>query len=153
VSLRNTGPGSVAGTVRLSRVDAFLAIPEAQGSLRFIQYDPAGKLAITLDRNSAPRLLSLFSPEITNYLSALMAPAATGIALPEAEYLDLVSSVYGRPMAEEIAASRITAVITFPGPVTSVRGGAASGTQARFEIPLLKLLVLENPLEYEAAWN
>jgi hypothetical protein len=152
VSLRNTGPASVAGTAALSRVDAFLAIPGAQGSPRVVQYDPSGRLVITLDKSSGPRMLSLFSPEFTEYLSALMAPVATGIDLPETEYLDLVASVYGRPLAEEIAASRIAALITFPRPISSVRGGSASGAQARFEIPLLKLLVLESPLIYEVVW-
>jgi hypothetical protein len=82
-----------------------------------------------------------------------MAPAATGEPLSKVEYLDLVGSFYGKALADEIAAARITISIGFPGTVSSVKGGSFSGTQARFNIPLVDLLVLENPLEYEVVWR
>jgi hypothetical protein len=82
-----------------------------------------------------------------------MAPLATGEVLSRAEYLDLVASVYGRPVADEIAGGRIRASIDFPGPVGAVRGGTFSGKRAEFDIPLLDLLVLEQPLNCEVTWN
>jgi hypothetical protein len=82
-----------------------------------------------------------------------MAPAATGERLSRAEYLELVDSFYGKALADEIAAAGITVSIGFPGPVSSVKGGVFTGTQARFDIPLAALLVLENPLEYEVIWR
>jgi hypothetical protein len=55
-------------------------------------------------------------------------------------------------MAKEIAASRVTANITMPGTVKSVKGGTYSGKEARFNIALVDLLVLEQPLNYEITW-
>jgi hypothetical protein len=65
----------------------------------------------------------------------------------------MVSTVYGKGIADEIAQSAIRASIEFPGPVQSVRGGTFSGSRADFTIPLLDMLVLETPLSYEAVWK
>jgi hypothetical protein len=96
--------------------------------------------------------MALISPEVSDYLSAFMAPVVTGEELSKAEYLDLVSSLYGRALADEIAAARIYASVDFPGPLQSVRGGNFSGRRAEFTVPLIDLLVLENRLEYEVRW-
>jgi hypothetical protein len=112
-----------------------------------------GRLRLSLDRSSAPEILPLISPEVGAYLEALMAPAVTGEALSREEYLSLAASVYGRPLADEIAAGRIRLLLEFPGTLTQVRGGTASGRRAEFELPLLDLLVLERPLVYEASWR
>ena len=60
--------------------------------------------------------------------------------------------IYGRSLADEIAAARITVLVEFPRPLTSVRGGTASGTRVEFDIPLVDLMVLETPLNYEVNW-
>ncbi|MDR1596301.1 MAG: hypothetical protein LBR99_01220 [Treponema sp.] len=163
VSLQNRTPSRIAGNIRISRVDEFLALPLASGAgdtvgKRFISFVPGNppedsRLVIAVDRSTAPLLLGMISEDVRDYLSALMAPAATGERLSRGEYLELVGVFYGKALADEIAAARITAAIGFPGPVVSVKGGTFSGNRARFDIPLADLLVLENPLEYEVVWR
>jgi hypothetical protein len=167
VSLRNSSPSSVTGEVRISRIGDFLALPAAAGMAegggkRFITYVPAdpqggapgnSRLLIALDRDTAPLVLAMISEDVRDYLSALLAPAATGELLSREEYLELVEVIYGKALADEIASARVTASIGFPGPVVSVKGGTFTGTQAHFDIPLADLLVLENPLEYEVIWK
>jgi hypothetical protein len=149
--LRNTSPEKIAGTVVISRIGDLLI---GQG---FIRYEtPAaspGRLAVHLDRRSAPRVLSLVSPELMDYLSAFLAPAATGEALTTGEYLDLAASVYGKAVAGEIAGATISVVMAFPGQVQSVSGGRPAGREARFDIPLVDLLVLEKPFDCEVTWR
>jgi hypothetical protein len=153
VSLKNSGPAAIEGDIRISRIDDFLKQPENWGGEQFITYTPSpGRLTLTLDRNAGPRIIALLSEEVTDYLSVLMAPVVTGEGLSKGEYLDLVASIYGRAVADEIAASRIYAAVDFPGPLRSVRGGTFSGRRAEFAVPLIDLLVLEAPLEYEARW-
>jgi hypothetical protein len=163
VSFRNTGSGSIEGPVNISRIDDFLTPAAGKGFITLEQNAAgASRLSIDMDRESGPGILSLVSPEISMYLSALMAPLATGEALTKKEYLDLVSSVY-RPqrnaasgsssLADEITRGALRAYIDFPGPVVSVQGGTFSGSRAEFNIPLLDLLVLETPLHYEVAWK
>ena len=155
VSLKNTGPSALEGSISISRVGDFLAAEGAKG--RFITYTEAPgphmrtSIVITMDRDSAPALISRLSPEMEEYLSALMAPVVLGEKTTRQEYLGLLTMVYGRSLADEIAAARIRAVIEFPRPVT-VRGGTASGKRVEFDIPLAELLVLEQPLRYEVSW-
>ncbi|MDR2110608.1 MAG: hypothetical protein LBP32_04800 [Spirochaetaceae bacterium] len=152
VSFRNSGPAAIEGSIAVSRVDEFLS----GGRFRFIRYEQGasgGTLSISLDRNSGPQLISLISGEVAEYLSALMAPAATGIALSREEYLEAVASLYTRGVADEIRTAAVAAVLDFPGPVAGVRGGVFSGSRVRFEVPLLDLLVLESPLYYEVTWR
>ena len=152
-ALRNSGQEKIEGSIGISRIGDLLN----SGANRFVRYEAPsgaspGRLAIHLDRSITPQLLMQIYPEAVDYLSALMAPAATGEALSKAEYLLLVESVYGKALASEIASSRVTAAITMPGAVKSVKGGTFSGREARFDIALADLLVLEQPLDYEISW-
>ena len=150
-ALRNSGEERIDGTIGVSRIGDLLNA----GANRFVQYETGAsesRLAIRLDRSIAPQLLKQIYPEAVDYLSALMAPAATGEALTKADYLVIVESVYGKPLAAEIASARVTAAITLPGAVKSVKGGTSSGKEARFDIALADLLVLEQPLDYEIIW-
>jgi hypothetical protein len=150
-ALRNTGREKIEGTVGVSRIGDLLNA----GANRFVQYEStasSGKLAININKSITPQLLMQIYPEAVDYLSALMAPAATGESLSKAEYLLLVESVYGKALSAEIASSRVTAAITVPGAVKSVKGGTYSGKEARFDIALVDLLVLEQPLNYEIVW-
>ncbi|MDR3342175.1 MAG: hypothetical protein LBT14_05190 [Treponema sp.] len=153
-SFNNTNATAIAGAISISQVDTFLAIPAHQGRGRFIRYEPDERhLVIELDRAWAPQMLALISPNVVDYLSILMAPVATEEVLSQREYLALVRSVYGKAVADEIAVARITASITFPRPISAIRGGVSSGNQAEFDIPLIDLLVLETPLKYEVSWK
>jgi len=150
-ALRNAGQEKIDGTVGISRIGDLLN----SGANRFVQYESAGssgRLAIRVDKSITPQVLMQIYPEAVDYLTALMAPAATGEALSKADYLVMVESVYGKPLALEIANARVTAAITMPGTVKSVKGGTFSGREARFDIAVADLLVLEQPLNYEIVW-
>jgi hypothetical protein len=152
-ALRNTGPSAIEGQVRISNISRFLASGDAGGFVKFEQGRAGGRCEIGINRDNGPVILEILSPEIADFLNALMAPLATGEELTKTEYLELVSSVYSKSISDEIAASRIRASIDFPGSVTSVRGGTFSGRRANFDIPLLDLLVLETPFICEVKWN
>jgi hypothetical protein len=98
-------------------------------------------------------MLLLVSPDVSDYLSALMAPVATGEELSKQDYLALVSSVYGKGIAAEIADARVSLDLELPGTVLSAPGGTFSGRRASFKVPLTDLLVLERPLLYEIRWK
>jgi len=152
VSLSNTSPVSIEGQIQASHVGELLA----GGGTDFITFEQTaggGRFTASLDRDSGRAILALISPDITNYLAALMAPVATGEVMTRDEYLFLVGMVYGGGIAEEISNATIRAWIDFPGPIQSARGGTFSGRRAEFVIPLLDILVLETPLSYEVVWR
>ncbi|MCL2244088.1 MAG: hypothetical protein FWC03_06425 [Treponema sp.] len=152
-SLRNTAPAAVDGTIQVSNINHFLTTGNMGGFIFFEQRTGGGRCEIRINMNNGPVILLNFSPEVAGYLGALMAPLATGEVMSKSEYLSLVTSVYGRGVSDEIAGSVIRASIDFPGPITNVRGGSFSGRRAEFNIPLLDLLVLETPINYEVTWN
>jgi hypothetical protein len=162
VTLRNTGPAAVEGQMRISAIGDFLAPANGRtadgraagsGFIEFEQSGSGGRCVINISRANGPVIIELLSPQIADFLNALMAPLATGEELSRAEYLELVASFYNNAVSDEIAGSRIRASIDFPRAVTSVRGGTFSGRRVNFDIPLLDLLVLETPLVYEVYWN
>jgi hypothetical protein len=153
-SFKNTAPAAIEGPVKIAQIGDFLAPAKAS----FIDFEQnarggGGKCTINLSLASGPEILTLISPEISDYLSALMAPLATGEAMTKAEYVLLAGSVYGRGIADEISKAVIRASIEFPGPVQSAQGGTFSGRRAEFAIPLLDILVMETPLSYEVVWR
>lgn len=152
VSFRNTAAAALEGPVTIANIGDFLASGSG-GFIRFEQSGAGGRCTVTISLEYGPSMLSLISPDVSDSLSILMAPLATGEVLGKSEYLDLVSAVYGKALAAEIAESVIRASIDFPGQVRSVKGGSSSGRRAEFVIPLLDLLVLETPLVYEVQWR
>lgn len=161
VSLSNPKPRTLAGTLSIRSVTDFLnaRTNAADGKaifVQFIQYtstNSGGHLRLTLDRTNGPATLTLFSQDVTDYLSALMAPIATGENLTQAKYVDLVGGMYGSAVAEEIKKARIGVTLRFPGPVTSVVGGTYSGKSVNLDLPLVALLVLDSPVVYDIWWK
>jgi hypothetical protein len=172
---KNIAPTAIEGPVKIARIGDFLAPglaasaaldtgrgKKGPGFITFQQNVPArtggssaggGQCTINISLDTGPDILAFISPEIGDYLSALMTPLATGEALTKPEYLTLVASVYGKGIADEISKAFFRASIDFPGPVRSVTGGTFSGRRAEFAIPLLDILVLETPLSYEVTWR
>ena len=153
--LRNTAPAAIEGQVRISQIGEFLS-PAGSRQRNFITFEQnnrTGRCVININRQNGPVILELLSPEISDYLHALMAPLATGEEMNKNEYLDLVSVFYSKAVSDEIAYSRIRASLDFPGNITSIRGGVYTGRRAAFDISLLDLLVAETPLIYEITWN
>jgi hypothetical protein len=153
VSIKNTGPAAIEGEFRIFDINRFLAAGDKGGFITFTQGNNGGSCKININLKNGPVILENLSPEITDYLNALMAPIATGEAMSKSEYLDLVGTFYNRNISNEIAASMIHAVIDFPGNITSVTGGTFSGRRAVFDISLLDFLVLETPFICEVNWR
>jgi len=153
VLLVNTAPAAVKGDIRVIDINRFFT---AGNDLKFIEFEQnqnGGSCRINININNSPEIMEKFSPEVSDYLNALMAPIATGEKLSKSEYLNVVSSFYNRALRDEIAGSRIQASIEFPGVISSAKGAAYSGRKAEFDIPLVDLLVLETPLIYEVNWR
>jgi hypothetical protein len=146
--LQNTNPENITGSIGFTKISDFLTA----GEFRFITWEQ-DRAVIALDRSSGPLMVTMLSQDISDYLSAIMAPIATGEPLSTAEYLRLVTSVYGNAIAREIESAEVSATITFPGRITMVEGGVFSGSTARFRAKLVDLLVLETPLRYEVRWT
>ncbi len=154
---KNIGASAIDGSIKISNIDDFLLTEESRSNAyRFVSYTRStgeGSLSINLDLTKGPLIISLFSSDVADYLSAIMAPLATGEVLSAADYLDLVTSVYGGNVSNEIKNALVSISLTMPGAVKSVKGGTFTGNQANFSVPLTDLLVLEKPVSYEIVWS
>jgi len=153
VSLKNTSQSAIDGQIKISKMNLFLSEVKGKEFINFEQGASSGKCVFSVNIENSQVILGYFSKDISDYLNALMAPAATGEKMTKTEYLEIVSSFYNKGISDEIAASRVRVSIDFPGVVTSAKGGTFSGKKAVFDIPLLDLLVLETPLVYEVNWK
>lgn len=80
------------------------------------------------------------SPEtIQNLLDILMGPTFTGEEMSDSEYLDLLASVYGQKLADELAKAKIRIVLESP-----------TGKVSKHTIGLLTLLNLTGKIELNA---
>jgi hypothetical protein len=153
VSLKNTSQTAVDGQVKISKMNLFLNEVKGKEFINFEQGSTGGKCVFSVNIDNSQVILGHLSKDVSDYLNALMAPAATGEKMTKTEYLEIVASFYNKGISDEIAASRVRVSIDFPGAVTSAKGATFSGKKAVFDIPLLDLLVLETPLVYEVNWK
>ena len=153
VSLKNTSQTAVDGQVKISKMNLFLNEVKGKEFINFEQGSAGGKCVFSVNIDNSQIILGHLSKDVSDYLNAIMAPAATGEKMTKTEYLEIVASFYNKGISDEIAASRVRVSIDFPGAVTSAKGATFSGKKAVFDIPLLDLLVLETPLIYEVNWK
>ena len=71
----------------------------------------------------------------------------------EAEYLDMVSFSIGDQGPGLLKKSFITMTIDPEGDIVSQTGGTISGGAVIFRIPVLRLMVLDKPLDYSVTFK
>lgn len=153
--LENRGGSALDGEVLLSDIGAFArAAPDGTraADIAFESTAGGGSFRLVLTRENGARMLAALSRDLADYVSVLLAPIATGEALTKKEYLELAGSVYGAPVAAEIAAARVRITLEFPAKITSAEGLRYTGKQAALDVPLADVLTLETPLRLAVTW-
>lgn len=112
---------------------------------------------IAIDRNTINASMDLMPASARDYLDLLMAPAFTGEDLSAAEYREILGATYGKTLSAELDKSAFTLSVRAPGPIKAAKTGEGAavtftGETATFTVPLITLLVLENPVTLEVAW-
>lgn len=93
-------------------------------------------LTLTLSPKTLQALYASLPPQAQAYIDLCMSPAFTGEKMSQADYIDLVASVYGQALADELSAATIA---------VTLRGETASAKKTQ-TIPLVELLTLDEPL-------
>jgi len=153
VSFKNTSQTAIDGQIKISNINLFLTESDGKRFVNFSQEPAGGKCVFSINLDNSRAILGQLSKDVSDYLNAIMAPAATGEKMTKTEYLELVTSFYNKGISDEISASKVRVSVDFPGAITSVKGGTYSGKKANFDIPLVDLLVLQTPLVYEVNWK
>jgi hypothetical protein len=108
-------------------------------------------LKLHLDRTNYTQLSALF-PLLKDPAIAGLGPQVND-TLTDAEYLDMIRFSLGDDAPALLKKSFITLTIDPDGEIISQTGGTVSGGSVVFRIPLLRLLVLDKPLDYSVSFK
>jgi hypothetical protein len=89
---------------------------------------------------SSETILSVFGPQ-------------EGVSVTEAEYLETMEFTLGEEGPAALTASFIDLAVAVNGTLVSQKGGTTKGNTVSFRIPLLKVLILNEPLDYEIVFK
>ncbi|MDE5897927.1 MAG: hypothetical protein K2H09_01480 [Treponemataceae bacterium] len=148
VDARSDGGAAAAfrhGALEKSGIDISGWFPENQrnaleeaGLLRRKSRNPPSEAPDATLSVTAETLRGLYSAlpgKLQSYLDLFMAPTFSGEAMSDEEYLDLIATVYGSALADEISAAEISLSLVSP-----------RGRQV-VTVPLLRLLNFTEPVE------
>lgn len=127
---------------------------ESVSSTGVIEYSEAGgrkTLKLHLDRQNFKQLSTVFP--------GLKGPVFEGLApqeneqITESDYLDMIQFSLGPQGPDLVKKSFIDLTVKPEGGITSQTGGTAVSGGVTFHIPLLRVLVLDKPLDYSVSWK
>ena len=118
-------------------------LPNIPGAITFISGKTGeNTLTLTLSPEILQKAVSLLPEDYTPYTDLFMAPVFTGETMTSVEYEDLIASVYGDALKEEIKKSVLTLTLLSPDARKS----------AVYTIPIVDLLTMETPKFYTVKW-
>ncbi len=104
------------------------------------------RISIHLDRDNYQQLEALI-PVLSNPLFSALGPRENE-GTTEAEYLEMMEYALGEGGPELVKRSAITARIRIKGTLVSQKGGKPIPGGVEFTIPLIRLLLLAEPIDY-----
>lgn len=128
---------------------------EGSPGSRLIQFETVenrSELKVILNRDTVVALLSE-NPSFDNPLVANFGPAATK-GLSETDYLDMMEFALGTESRQGIQESALNLTVHVEGRILEQTGGELlDNSTVRYSVPLLSVLILDNPLEYSLIYE
>jgi hypothetical protein len=139
---------------------AYRSVDEVYGSVESVKksgilvYAESGgqkSLKVHIDRKNFKDLAAVFP--------AMNSAAFEGIApqeqdtITESEYLEMIEFTLGKDGPAAVKASFFDLVVKPEGVIVSQTGGTVANGAVTFRIPLIRLLVLDKPLDYSLSWK
>ena len=116
------------------------------GIIRITEKDGKTNIALHLDRDSAKKVGALFS-DVSNPAFKEMSPREQRTRT-EKEYLEAIEFAVGKDGPPQMKASSVKIVIRVDGQLVSQAGGRVENGALVFEVPILRMIMLEKPLDY-----
>jgi hypothetical protein len=121
------------------------------GVLRYSESGGRKSLKIHLDRKNFAQLSDVF-PGLSGPVFQGLAPQEND-QTTEADYLDMIQFSLGPDGPALLKQSFIDLVVKPEGQILDQTGGTVAGGAVTFHIPLLRVLVLDKPLDYSVTWK
>lgn len=109
-------------------------------------------ISCNISKENLVPLIKTFPQDIKDYLELFVSPIMSGENLTASEYENLILSVYGPNISNELKTSFFKIVLSCPGVIVSVKSEPEgrvryfAGNSATLTIPLSYMLSLEKPL-------
>jgi hypothetical protein len=133
-------------------IEKLFAAPDKPQTILTLKRAGGGTtLRAHLDRKNFSQLLEL-APFLKNPLFEGLGPQENDNAT-EAEYLELIDLALGEGGSAALKASFIETTIAVKGQVVSQTGGTPVAGGVLFRIPLLRVLLLDKPLDYSLTFK
>ena len=124
---------------------------KSTGVISFTQSNGARTVKVHLDRTNYKQTSTRF-PGLSNPLFEGMGPQVND-TITEAEYLEMIKFSLGDEGPALVKKSFIEMSIRPEGEIVSQTGGTQTNGTVVFRIPLLRLLVLDKPLDYSVTFK
>jgi hypothetical protein len=147
-------PDSLELEVSFSSVkDAFAAEKGAKGSavVAFSRDGDKKTLELHLDKGNYAELAVLF-PALSDPVFAGMGPQPNE-SVTDDEYLQMIEFSLGEQGPPLLKKSFVTLTVRPEGEILSQSGGTLSNGSVVFKIPLIRILVLDSPLDYSVTFK
>lgn len=109
------------------------------------------KMHFHLEKANYTQFTGLF-PFLTNPVFENLAPQVDE-DIPASEYLDIIEFAMGEAGPGAVLASEIEVTVTVNGRIVSQKGGSIKGNSVVFKIPLLRVCLLNQPLDFEIVYS
>lgn len=155
LSLETADGDSIAAEFEIADLAAFAERRglAKSGAVAYVRGAARSELRLRVDRKGARGLAEIFPGLDPALLDALAPPALGEEELTKAEYREMLGSLVGTKNLPALDATRVEIRLRAPGPVLASSGGKLTGNELAASLPLLDLLVLEEPVEFHLAWR
>ncbi|MDC7226590.1 MAG: hypothetical protein PQJ61_07475 [Spirochaetales bacterium] len=153
-SIENIGDGRITAEISFDDIEQLIAETEISLNKRIISFSDNGgekEISIYIDIDNFQDIAPLF-PIVEEPLFMTFGPLENQ-GISEAEYLEMMEYALGEGGGELISNSMITTVINIDGTLISQTGGTANGNSVTFETPLIRVLMLDQPIEYSITFK
>ncbi len=118
--------------------------------LTLTQSNAGQTLSIYLDKSNFKQLYTLF-PMLNNPLLEGLGPSEE--PTDEQEYMDMMAGVLGNEGPGLLKASKVDLVVSVKGQLVQQTGGRVAGNTVTFSLPLLRVLLLNEALDYSLTFK
>jgi hypothetical protein len=124
---------------------------QESGIIRFEELGSGYAVHFHLDRNNFPAVMT-FIPALQNPLFEGLGPQENDDTTEE-EYYELMDLALGEGGAESVRNSYIETKVTVRGTLVSQSGGTITPGGVTFTVPLIRVLLLDKPLDYSLVFK
>lgn len=148
------GPDAYTARMEAPSLAALLAEPElaASGALSLSRGKGWTELRLHLARGGVEPLLGLAPGLDRDLLEALSPPALDPEPIAKGEYRTMLKGILGEKALASLDGAVCRLTVEVPGRVISSTGGRLEGRVLSVNIPLLDLMVLEEPVDLRIRW-